>query len=280
MDVCVCVQNGYANSSKGGVRNMKNIERKKLSVIGIFAFLVFSVSGVEAQRSKLSDTTWQLTHIDGRAVSTNKAFLKFDQNDGRFTGNAGCNRMFGKVEITGRRIDFGNVATTKMACSDPGSTRVERSFVSGLESVKRFRLANANSTLELIGGRHEVLRFKASKVHSAKLESRKWVVEEIAGKPIHIKGEAPFVVFDASKSSAGGNTGCNVFGGSYAVSGQTIRIFDTISTMRACVEDERMAIEREFMGALRKANRFEIKDARLLLYRGEKLLARFNGVAK
>jgi heat shock protein HslJ len=92
-----------------------------------------------------------------------------------------------------------------------------------------------------------------------------------------VKGEQPFLVFDAAKSSAGGNTGCNVFGGNYESKGKTIRNFDTVSTMRACIEDERMTFEREFMDALQKANRFEIKGEKLFLYRSEKLLITFAG---
>ena len=55
---------------------------------------------------------------------------------------------------------------------------------------------------------------------------------------------------------------------------------EIVSTMRACVEDDRMTIEREFFEGLRTANRFEIKDERLFLYRGKELLLTLRGEAK
>lgn len=257
---------------------MKHIANIRKNTIGLLAVLVMATSAAAAQRSELTGTKWQLTHVNGRAIATNKAFLEFDAKERRFTGNAGCNRMFGDVHVSGRRIDFGSVATTKMACADPSISRVERSFTSNLESVKRFR--RTNSTLEFLNGGRTVLRFRAARSGDGELESKKWIADEIGGKPIRVKGTTPFIAFDSAKSSAGGNTGCNVFGGSYDVSGSTVRIFDTISTMRACIEDDRMAVERLFLDALQNANRFEISGNKLFLYRGNKLLIKFNGAAK
>ena len=36
-----------------------------------------------------------------------------------------------------------------------------------------------------------------------------------------------------------------------------------ISTMRACIEDERMNVEREFKNGLQKANRYEISKGKI-----------------
>ena len=248
------------------------------TTFGVLALLAFAASASIAQGTELAGIKWQLTHLNGVAVGTNKAFLEFDPKFDRFNGNAGCNRMFGEVKVVGRGIDFGAIGTTKMACLDPASNRTERSFTANLNKVKRFR--RTNSTLELLNGRRTLLRFKASNAQSASLESKKWVVQEIGGKAVHVKGTMPFIVFDPTRSSAGGNTGCNVFGGSYASSGNTVRIYDTVSTMRACIEDERMTIERQFMDALQNASRFEINGERLSLYRGERLLMKLEGTDK
>ena len=257
------------------MKNIAGIMKVSIGLIAVCGLAVFAAAG---QRHELTGTKWQLTHIDGKVVATNKAFLEFDPDHTRFSGNAGCNRMFGDVKFAGRLVDFGSIGTTRMACVDSDSNRIERSFTSNLENVKRFRVNN--SALELLNGGRVLLRFTAAKQEAPRLESRKWVVEEIGGKTLRVKGIAPFVVLDQSKASAGGDTGCNVFSGSYAASGNTIRIFDTVSTMRACVEDERMTTERQFMGALQNANRFEIRGNRLLLYRGNKLLMKLNGAAK
>jgi heat shock protein HslJ len=260
---------------------MMKMFEKKAKLAGILVIVLAAAAAAFAQRAELSGARWQLTHINGQAVSRNKAFLEFDTGNDRFSGNAGCNSMFGSVAVNGRRIDFGPVGTTRMACSDREATRTESRFITALGRVNRFRRTGAN--LELLEQGAVLLRFKSvrgDEENEESLESKKWLLEDLGGRPIRTGGGTPFVAFDAGKSSAGGDTGCNLFGGSYAVSGNTIRIYDTISTMRACIEDERMGIERRFMDALQNTNRFEIRGGDLFLFRNEKLLVKFRGENK
>lgn len=114
------------------------------------------------------------------------------------------------------------------------------------------------------------------------LDSLKWELVRIDGEDLKLgEGDKPFLSFDKEKGSAGGNTGCNVFGGSYELQGEnSIRIFDTISTMRACIEDDRMSVERKFMAALLEVDRFEIEDKGLKMYKDETLRLEFRGVEK
>ena len=121
---------------------------------------------------------------------------------------------------------------------------------------------------------------RSSEQATAKLDSRKWMLESIAGEPISSVGKDAFIVFDPVKRSAGGNTSCNVFGGSYTTKGDKLKITETISTMRACIEDERMNIERGFLDGVRDVDRFQIKGDKLFLYRGKTELLAFTGVDK
>jgi heat shock protein HslJ len=50
--------------------------------------------------------------------------------------------------------------------------------------------------------------------------------------------------------------------------------------MRACIEDERMKIEREFLDGLENANRYEIQRDKLMLYQNNRLLLTFSGERK
>jgi heat shock protein HslJ len=115
---------------------------------------------------------------------------------------------------------------------------------------------------------------------SLRLENRKWVLESIKSRRLPKIETQPFINFDKSKSSAGGNTGCNVFGGNYSVTRDTIAITNIVSTMRACIEDERMNVERQFKNGLENANRFEIKDGKLNLYQNRILLLTFRAENK
>ena len=106
------------------------------------------------------------------------------------------------------------------------------------------------------------------------------MLESIRDRKTFAPIKGAFINFDAAKGSAGGNSGCNVFGGEYTVNGEKIAITDVVSTMRACIEDDKMAVERDLFDGLRTANRFEISDGRLRLYRGRTLLLTFRGERK
>lgn len=239
-----------------------------------------------AQPDKLDTQRWKLTQVNGQRLADSKAFLEINKNQTRFAGNTGCNQMSGAVYVRGRRIDFSNVATTKRACTDQRDNRIERDIVRALENVDRF--SQVRDTLNLMDRNRVVLSFTAVKhdepgnggSNGARLESRKWMLESIAGRKTFKAITGAFLNFDANKQSAGGDSSCNVFGGSYTVKGDRLQITEIMSTMRACIEDERMEIERHFLDGLRSTNRYEIRDGRLFLYRGNKLLLTLRGERK
>ncbi len=257
-------------------------------LIFVIMLTIASSAAVLAQAERIGTRQWKLTQLDGvNVLNLSRAYIELDQGQVRFTGNTGCNRMFGTVTyLQGRRVDFSNVGTTKMACTDARMRRLETAFVRALENVDRYR--QRGNSLELMDRNRVVMRFTAATKEQpdnggngrVDLEDRKWMLNAIKGIPVSKAGQAAFVVFDKQKGSAGGNSNCNVFGGSYTSNAGRISVTDVISTMRACEEGNRMTIERQFLDGLRNANRYEIKVGRLMLYRNKQLLLTFVGVNK
>jgi heat shock protein HslJ len=251
----------------------------------LLIFLSALGTAASAQSLRIYDRQWKLTELNGSPVGTSNAYLEFDRSQARFSGNAGCNRMFGGVTIRGRQITFSNVGTTRMACVDARVQRNEMTFLRELKNVDRFR--QSENSLEMMVQRRVVMRFVALVKHkpeepsaTVQLEDKKWVLEAIGNSPVPKIGRTAFVVFDKDKASAGGNSSCNVFGGSYSATGGTIEIIEIMSTMMACVEDSRMDIERQFLDSLRTANRYEIENTKLMLYRNDRLLLTMIGATK
>src|SRR5690242_14961916 len=83
---------------------------KLFVIIGLLNIGIFAQGG-------LSGVRWTLTEINNQKVKSERAYLEINQN--RLTGNAGCNRMFGEAEISGKNIKFGKIGTTRMFCSAP-----------------------------------------------------------------------------------------------------------------------------------------------------------------
>lgn len=250
-------------------------------------FFVFGSLSAAASPSMLDGGQWTLTHVNGRAVRDSKAYLEIDAAGRRFSGNAGCNRMFGKVSIDRKRIEFSQVGTTRMMCPQILRSPSEAEFLESLQNASSYTIKQAELILKNRSGR-KLLRFTrviklppvVDTPHQSKLGERKWILESIKGVGAVVpKGEI-FVSFDTAKSGIGGNSGCNVFGGEYSVSGSKIEIKELISTMRACVEDGRMSVERRLYDGFRTATRFEIRDEKLFLYNGKELLLTFRGAKK
>ena len=257
---------------------------KKL--ILIFAIVAAASLGVFAQSERIYSIQWTLTHANGKEVMNSSAYFEIDADQTKFTGNTGCNRMFGTISVTDNRIAFSNVGTTKMMCKLSAGSVPENVFLRALS--KTFRYANTGNTLQFYDRRgRAVLRFKRlvkqapeePTTSNTKLDDRKWVLESIKNRKTFVAIKGMFVSFDPQKGSAGGNSGCNVFSGDYSATKSKLEITGIILTMRACTEGG-MDVEREFLDWLRDTDRYEIKDGRLFLYDGNKLLLTLRGEAK
>jgi len=263
----------------------------KQSLILIAIITTFAAAAL-AQAERIGFRQWKLVQLDGiRVAGSSTAYLQLDPDPTRFTGSTGCNRMFGAVAVDKRRLSFSNIGTTKMACADPRVRRIETAFIRALGNVDRYR--ETGNSLELYSRGRLVMKFNLvmkftpptklpakDPVQSMRLEDKKWMLEAIEGIPVSTVARTAFVVFNSDKQSAGGNTSCNVFGGTYSTSGSTLKITDVISTERACEEDNRMTIERQFLDGLQKANRYDIQGAKLMLYENRRLLLTLTGQAK
>lgn len=249
-------------------------------------FIAAGALSVSAQRSDVEGIQWTLTYANGREVTSALAYIEIAR-DGKFTGSTGCNRMFGAAIVRPQRISFSGIGSTKKMCKLQAGSVSEPAFFEAMAKADRY--TRTGNTLHIYDRRGRTLmRFirltKQPPVEEpageATLENRKWVLESIRNRRTFAPIKGAFVNFDAAKKSAGGDSGCNVFGGQYSVTGARIRITDIVSTMRACIEDDRMAVEREFLDGLRTANRYEIRNDRLRLYRGQNLLLTLRPEAK
>jgi heat shock protein HslJ len=263
-----------------------NIEKGETGMRAILFSLIVVIVGstsIFAKAADIEGIQWTLTYANGREVTAAMAYFQIDPN-GKFTGSTGCNRMFGNVEVRAQKITFSNIGTTKKMCKLMAGAVAEPDFLDALSKANRYE--RDGNILHIYDRRGRTLmRFRrlvkqAPVEEPVSLENRKWVLESIKNRKTLVPIKGAFVNFDAVKKSAGGDSSCNVFGGEYRTNGSRIKITEIVSTMRACVEDGRMTVEREFLDGLRATNRYEIKDGRLLLYRGQNLLLTLRSESK
>lgn len=104
---------------------------------------------------------WKLVALGGAAAPIG-AFgkpvtLQLDSAESRVAGFAGCNRYFGPVTIGKDSLQFGALASTKMACAD--GEELERNFLTTLPLIVTWQVVDSTLTLSGPGG--PLVRFTA-----------------------------------------------------------------------------------------------------------------------
>ncbi len=69
--------------------------------------------------------------------------------DGAVTGTGGCNRMTGRATVSGEKIIFGSMASTRMACP-PAVMDQERKFFDALRDARTWRRDPTRRKLTLL----------------------------------------------------------------------------------------------------------------------------------
>lgn len=92
-----------------------------------------------------------------------------------------------------------------------------------------------------------------------------WELMQLGGAPAPTgaSGRRATINFDADTAHAGGFSGCNSYGGTYTVSGDSLRFGPIIMTKMACSEG--MELEQHLAAALDSTRRYEFTPGQLTL---------------
>ncbi|HEU0014501.1 MAG TPA: META domain-containing protein [Longimicrobium sp.] len=107
------------------------------------------------------------------------------------------------------------------------------------------------------------------------LAGTSWRLVELNGQRVVAGGETLTLVFDAAEPRVSGFGGCNEFFGPYTQSGASLRFGPLASTRRACLDPALNTQETAYLQALESTTRYAIEGGRLVLYKGNQVVARF-----
>lgn len=102
--------------------------------------------GASLRQLTLLNDIWVLKTINGKPVQpggpkNEVPRLEIQLTEGRVMGTTGCNRLTGRVKADTRQVQFGPLATTRMAC--PGETgRLEGDFLEALNQSLTYRVGD------------------------------------------------------------------------------------------------------------------------------------------
>ncbi len=108
-----------------------------------------------ASSAKLTGVKWRLTMLNEKpydaSAGAEQPSLQFSEQDGRVSGNSGCNRVTGGYTVDADQLRFGKLVMTKRACLK--GMAIEREFAKALEEAQRHTLSNNKLTLYSGDGR-------------------------------------------------------------------------------------------------------------------------------
>lgn len=75
----------------------------------------------------------KLIQLNGNTIpAETNATIQFDLNTNNFSGNGGCNQLFGECSFSANIITISSVNATKMLCMDETVTQLEKAFIANL----------------------------------------------------------------------------------------------------------------------------------------------------
>lgn len=141
---------------------------KKIFAAAVLLGTMTACGGSQQKALPLEGTQWKLARMEAipaKAVAAEADFftLEFNAADTMVAGRTNCNRFFGKYELKGQKLSFGNLGMTRMACPD---MQYEDAFVKMLDEVDSYAIEG--SELKFYDDKKVVAEFRAVQDTAAK----------------------------------------------------------------------------------------------------------------
>ena len=110
------------------------------------------------------------------------------------------------------------------------------------------------------------------------MENTSWQLASFGalGTEIPVIADSLITLAFSATGEASGSSGCNSYGGTYQVQDDTLLFSETVSTLMACVDEDVMQQEMDYLAALRAADRFVVAgDALTIWYDDESSMLNF-----
>lgn len=183
---------------------------------------------------------WAIETVDGKpAVGQKAPYLKFVPGEKRVYGNNGCNTInsnytYNPADST---ISFSNTISTMMACDKEGITDIEINLALDRTRYYTWKLDGSQFHLFFYDENH---REVMSLMHQDfNFLNGAWHVTAINGEKVNVEGMD--IVFDVDEGKVHGETGCNLFNGTFETDRETANSisFHAIAMTRMACPDAR-----------------------------------------
>jgi len=216
----------------------------------------------------IEGSAWRLQELPG---ASSAGLARLDRpvtvrfESGRLTGFAGCNNFSGSYTLDGGQLKIGPVASTQMACPEPGSS-IETAFHKALSGSLGYAVDGDHLTATTASG--DTLRFE--RVPPPQLSGVNWKVTSFNNNRhavVGVLGESS-ITMSFKGGQVAGSAGCNRFHGTYSTEGSKLTVGPLATTRRAC-QEPLMTQEQQFLAALASAVTWSIDGNVLDMHRAD-----------
>jgi heat shock protein HslJ len=229
---------------------------------------------------ELAGSTWQLLSFNnGDGMESNQVTQRITitfGEDGKVSGNAGCNHFSGSYQTDNEHLVIGPLATTRKLCNNPeGVMQTEQAFLDNLGQADAFSVMGRTLTIYDKDG---VKRLVFTFAENRSITSIPWRLQSFnngkGGMSTTVSTSNIYAIF-GEDGRVTGNAGCNTFSGNYQIDDDRIRIDQIMATELYCADSgDIMETENAFFMNLSQAATFNIINDTLTLFNdeGNKLL--------
>lgn len=248
---------------------------KKIVVSMCIAGTVLAMSSCSSVEKALPLSSingeWNIVEINGAKVNVEASktypFIAFDTKAGKVYGSSGCNRMMGNLKLDTKpgTIDFGALASTRMACPDMVT---ERNVLNALEQIRHYKKAGKERMFLCNSSNRPVIMLQKKKSgNELQVLGGDWNIVEVNGESVPTGLEnQPFLSFNLQEKRIHGNAACNMLNGSFQTESDnpsSISFPGTATTMMACPN---MDLEGKILKALNEVRSFDTLSEGIGLY--------------
>ena len=211
----------------------------------------------------LTGAVWTLTALGDEGILPGITIIAEFTEDGKLTGNSGCNGYNTTYEVDGDNIEISDmIAGTAMACPDP-IMKQERAYLTALPTAATY-VIQGNELVLRDDGRAVVLTYAAE---TQDLAGTSWqVISYNNGKEavVSVIIDTEITANFGEDGQLTGSGGCNSYFGPYETQGDNISMGPFGATQMMCSEPEGlMDQESQYLAALESADTYKVEGDRL-----------------
>jgi heat shock protein HslJ len=129
---------------------------RHMTMVAVLWGFLSACSASNADLAPSFDQSWQLTSMNGQAITT--PTLTLEWNEQQIAGDGFCNQYFASiVRRTATDVEFGTVASTRKLCGEGNVMEQERTYFEQLAQMRTYEVVDDTLTLASADGQVQLV---------------------------------------------------------------------------------------------------------------------------